>query len=116
MLTIQEFEEDSGMKRIISIIFVLCLAVTMNVSAYFPDVSESNADERAIFDVYSLGIMQGYEDGTFRADNNVTRAEFAKIAMAMQGITIALQSIRILKILIQIIGQADILKLQKVKV
>ena len=85
-MTIQEFEEDSGMKRIISIIFVLCLAVTMNVSAYFPDVSESNADEKAIFDVYSLGIMQGYEDGTFRADNNVTRAEFAKIAMAMQGI------------------------------
>ena len=73
--------------KIISAILVLCTSLSMHVGANFSDISGSDTDEKAVFDVYSLGIIQGYEDGTFRPNNNITRAEFAKIAMSMQGIT-----------------------------
>lgn len=38
------------------------------------------ADNAAITSVSEKGIMEGYEDGTFRAADPITRAEFAKVA------------------------------------
>lgn len=32
-----------------------------------------------IMDLYQKGIASGYDDGTFRPDNNISRAEFAKL-------------------------------------
>jgi len=45
----------------------------------FSDIS-GHWGERQIKAVSSLGIMQGYSDGTFRPDTTITRAEFATIA------------------------------------
>lgn len=35
----------------------------------------------------SKGIINGYEDGTFRPDNQITRAEFAKLLVTLSGKT-----------------------------
>ncbi len=51
----------------------------------FPDVDESNKflEYISILNTIDVGgekIMQGYSDGTFRPDQNITRGEFSKIA------------------------------------
>lgn len=45
----------------------------------FSDVPTDHPSSDAIFYVRSAGIVQGYEDGTFRPDATINRAEFVKI-------------------------------------
>lgn len=45
----------------------------------YKDVSPNRWSAKAIETVTRAGLMTGYPDGTFRPDNNVTRAEFAKM-------------------------------------
>lgn len=69
--------------KVLSIALALALmlsAVAMSASAsVFPDVTAENDYEQAIDLLASLNILGGYEDGTFKPDNNITRAEFSKI-------------------------------------
>lgn len=46
------------------------------VTAVFSDVSVNHANARAIEELYYAGIIKGYNDGSFRPDNVITRAEF----------------------------------------
>ena len=46
----------------------------------FPDVAPDAWYNNAISTMVNAGIIQGYEDGTFRPNNNITLAEFAAIA------------------------------------
>lgn len=43
----------------------------------FPDVPENHWAYDKITFIYNIGIIKGYEDGSFRPDGAVTRAEFA---------------------------------------
>lgn len=55
---------------------------TISVSAdsiTFSDVDSQNAYSAAIQALVGKGIINGYEDGTFKPDNTITRAEFAKM-------------------------------------
>jgi hypothetical protein len=52
----------------------------------FSDVTGSDAQSSAIYKLTSLGILNGYPDGTFGADKTITRAEFAKIAVYTAGL------------------------------
>ena len=45
----------------------------------YPDVSEKAWYEKYIDYVTDLGLMEGYEDGTFHPDNPATRAELATV-------------------------------------
>jgi len=45
----------------------------------FSDLSPSHWAYNDIMDMVEMGILSGYPDGTFRPNNVVTRAEFAKI-------------------------------------
>ena len=51
----------------------------------FTDVSTGNKYYEAVNRLSELGIINGYEDGSFRPDNNVTRAEFSKIIVGMMN-------------------------------
>src|SRR5665647_507506 len=55
-------------------------------AATFSDVSGSSVQSAAIYKLTSLGIIDGYPDGTFGADKTITRAEFAKIACITAGL------------------------------
>lgn len=46
----------------------------------FPDVSDSAWYSRYVNYMSKIGIIEGYEDSTFRPNGSITRAEFAKIA------------------------------------
>lgn len=55
-------------------------------NAAFPDVGENNPHSAAIDSLVAQGILKGYEDGSFKPDQNVTRAEAVKIALMGMGI------------------------------
>lgn len=53
----------------------------------FSDVSDDYFAKAQIEEFINAGIIEGYEDGTFRPNNNVTRAEFVKIVNKAFGFT-----------------------------
>lgn len=55
----------------------------------FIDVSESHPYYKSIGEIGSLGVVGGYEDGTFKPDNLITRAEVVTIInrMLSRGLT-----------------------------
>ncbi len=77
-------------KRITSLFIALTMIAAMftNVAfaegITFSDVAQDNAHYHAIYDLVSRGVLNGYEDGTFKPDNTITRAEFAKVIMVSE--------------------------------
>ncbi len=63
--------------------------ITITNAAAFSDVGSDNKYHDSITILSAFGIINGYEDGTFGPDKDVTRAEFATMlmrAMASAGI------------------------------
>lgn len=53
--------------------------VENNTLISFKDVSDKNWSKSAIQDALERGIIKGYEDGTFKGDRDITRAEAVRI-------------------------------------
>ncbi len=53
----------------------------------FTDINSVGWAKEAIDSLLAAGVINGYDDGTFRPDNNVTREEFVKIIVTAFGIT-----------------------------
>ncbi|MBR6632884.1 MAG: S-layer homology domain-containing protein [Clostridia bacterium] len=67
--------------RYLAVIFAVAMMICAlsSVSAAFPDVTNDNAHVEAIETMTNLGIVGGYEDGSFRPDQLVRRDEMAKL-------------------------------------
>lgn len=75
------------MKKIVTIFVAILLCISTTVFAY-SDIDDFNV-KKAVETLSSFKIINGYEDGTFKPKNNITRAEFAKIitiAMRIENI------------------------------
>lgn len=72
------------MKTKISIALIASMLFTATAFASFRDVSSAHQNSEAIDYVESLGIVQGYPDGTYKPDSPINRAEFTKIVIASQ--------------------------------
>ena len=66
-------------------LLVICLVLAFSLGAFaaeeelpFTDI-DNHWSKDAVMEMYSYGIVNGYEDSTYRPDNTVTRAEFAKM-------------------------------------
>lgn len=59
---------------------------TRKYSQTFTDVTENHWAFSYIGELVSDGVLEGYMDGKFRPENNVTRAEFAKIMVTAAGL------------------------------
>ncbi len=70
-------------KRIVSLLITVAMMLTMvlpmTVTAAFSDVSANHHYYNAITNLSSEGILNGFEDGTFKPSDPVTRAQFTKI-------------------------------------
>ncbi|HRI36772.1 MAG TPA: S-layer homology domain-containing protein, partial [bacterium] len=55
-------------------------------STTFPDIAESFAQEY-IEELFARGVINGYDDGTFRPESTATRAEFLKMALKGLGVS-----------------------------
>ncbi|NMA66296.1 MAG: S-layer homology domain-containing protein, partial [Clostridiaceae bacterium] len=56
-------------------------------STVFPDVSDNHWAARHISKVNAMGIVGGYEDGTFRPDQAVTQLEAVLMSLRAMGET-----------------------------
>lgn len=56
-------------------------APTPTCTSSFPDVDSNSPNCPAIMYLKSKGVLGGYPDGNFKADNQINRAEFLKIVM-----------------------------------
>ena len=69
------------MKKILAI--AAMAALTAGVSAYaanpFSDVSTDDWAYQAVSDLSDQGVVEGYPDGTFKGERNITRYELAQI-------------------------------------
>lgn len=74
------------MKKLISLILSLSMVFTAfsAVSAYTDTAENGYASEIAVLS--DLGIIKGYEDGSFKPNNSITRAEVVAIINRMQGL------------------------------
>lgn len=54
-------------------------------NAAFSDVADNNSYKKAITTLSKLKVINGYDDGTFGPEKDITRAEFTKIIVYMLG-------------------------------
>ena len=75
----------SSMKRISALLLSLLLISTLTASAaqIYPDVPEDHWAAADIAKVHEYGLMEGYEDGRFAPDDDLTRASFTTILCRM---------------------------------
>lgn len=79
-----------NLKKVFTMLLVFAMLVTsVGITAFadtqFSDITDSKV-EVAVDKLVAYGIITGYEDGTFRPDNQITRAEFAAIVTRMKGV------------------------------
>ena len=74
------------MKKIIGLLlsFAMFVSVAFSVSAY-TDVKDDSYAFKAITVLSDLAILEGFEDGEFKPEDVVTRAQMAKIITLVQG-------------------------------
>ncbi len=76
------------MKKVLSLVLVIAMVLSsMSVAfaAPFNDIADDNDYAEAINTLEALGVITGYEDGTYKAEKTVTRAEMAKLMVQLLG-------------------------------
>ena len=76
-----------NLKKVIASVAALALSLSCfsAFAADFSDVEATAAYKTAIDELVALEIVNGYEDGTFKPDNEITRAEVTKMVVAAMG-------------------------------
>lgn len=62
-------------------------SVAMAFAVDYSDVAAEDKYAEAIGTLSNLGVLNGYEDGTFKADKEIKRSEFAKVVVEALGLT-----------------------------
>ncbi len=73
-----------NLKKIAALVIVLAMALS-SVAFAFTDVAEDAGYYEAVEVMSALGLLKGYEDGTFGPDKTITRAEFAAVVVRALG-------------------------------
>lgn len=78
------FRADRNMTRaeVAQMFYALLLDKNVTITKSFSDVPDDAWYATAVKTLASLGMMDGYPDGTFRPDEPITRAEFATVGLA----------------------------------
>lgn len=75
--------------KLISLVLALTLLIgsigTVGYASAFSDVESSRNYSGAVSLLAALKLLEGYEDGTFRPDGDITRAEFATVVVRALG-------------------------------
>lgn len=79
------------MKKRLSLLVTLVMLVTtllpsFSVNAAFSDVDDNNRYKQAITTLSALKVINGYDDGSFQPEKEISRAEFTKMVVYMLGL------------------------------
>ncbi len=70
---------------LLAVVFTLVNIAVVPAFADFTDVAKEHAAYDAVNVLNKLGVINGYDDGSFKPDNNVTRAEFTAMLLRTRG-------------------------------
>ncbi len=74
------------MKKVLSLVLAMAMILSsFSFALALPSDVEGTDYANAVARLEALDIIVGYEDGTFKPDNTITRAEFAAIAIRALG-------------------------------
>ncbi len=74
------------MKKVLSLVLVIAMVLSSMSFAFAAKFDDVTTDyEEAVDTLAALGVITGYEDGTFRPEKTVTRAEMAKLMVELLG-------------------------------
>ena len=74
------------MKKVLSLVLVIAMVLSSFSFAFAANFEDVEGDyEEAVNVLTALGVVTGYEDGTFRPERIVTRAEMAKLIVEILG-------------------------------
>lgn len=74
-----------NLKKVLALALVFAMTLTLFAGAAFNDADSIGVDYLDDVNMLvELGVLKGYEDNTFRPENDVTRAEFAKMAYTLK--------------------------------
>lgn len=80
-----------NLKKVISAVIALAMSlssvVALAANKSFTDVAETANYYQAVTTLANLGIIAGYEDGSFKPDDNITRAEVTTMVVAAMNMT-----------------------------
>ena len=75
------------MKKVLSLVLVIAMVLSSMSFAFastFEDVADTDY-EKAINTLAALKVIDGYDDGTFKPEKTITRAEMAKLMVQLLG-------------------------------
>lgn len=76
-----------NLKRIIALVAVFAMVLTtVSFAATYTDIPADSDYYEAVETLSKLNIVEGYEDGEYKADQNVTRAEMTALIARVLGI------------------------------
>lgn len=78
-----------NLTRVLALVLVFSMILGTVAFAAFTDVKDTDDYAEAIETLAGLGIIKGYEDGTFGADKAITRAEAVAIVNRIQNLSAA---------------------------
>ena len=74
------------MKKVLSLVLVIAMVLSSFSFAFAAKFEDVDGDyENAINTLVALGVVTGYDDGTYRPERVVTRAEMAKLIVEILG-------------------------------
>ena len=77
-----------NLTRILALVLVFTMMVSSAAfAAKFTDVAEDSTYAEAVEVLSALGILNGYEDGSFKPDAVITRAEVVAVVNRLQGLS-----------------------------
>ena len=75
-----------NLKKTLAVVLTFAMILSMGFSAFaYTDVAEGTKVSEAVGILSNLGILTGFEDGTFKPDETVTRAQMAAIICRTLG-------------------------------
>lgn len=75
-----------NLKKVLALVVVLTMVLGTVAFASFTDVTEENDAYTAVQTLSSLEILNGYDDGSFKPEGNITRAEFCAVVCRALGL------------------------------
>ena len=72
------------LKKVLALVLAFACAFTMFAGAAFTDQADIKVDSDVVDTLVSLGIVEGFEDGSFQPNATVTRAQMAKMIYVLR--------------------------------
>ena len=72
------------LKKILALVLAFACAFTMFAGAAFTDSADIKVDTEVVDTLVALGVVNGYDDGSFKPNGTVTRAEMAKMIYVLR--------------------------------